>query len=165
MRFAWTQKEWDVRGHRRQFRYLDHPGSVAILAVRGRTIALVRQLRPAIGSWIWEIPAGTLDPGEAPEQAAARELEEETGWRAGVLRELASFYLAPGYSSERMHLFAAARLEQGQRRLDEGEAIAEPQWVTPEALTAMVRSGEIQDAKSLAALAFTGQALALGSEL
>ena len=157
MEFFFRPREVEVAGRRRVFQVLVHPGSVAILAVREGRVALVRQLRPATGEWLWEIPAGTLNPGEPPEQAAARELEEETGWRAGSVQELAAFYLAPGYSSELMHLMLAGDLTRSRLRLDEGEFIDRVAWVTPQELTDMARRGQLRDAKSLAALWWLNQ--------
>ena len=152
MEFVFRPREVNVRGVRRVYQVLEHPGSVAVLAVRQGQVALVRQFRPATGQWLWEIPAGTLNPGESPQEAARRELEEETGWQAGSVRELARFYLAPGYSSERMHLILATQLRPGQARPDEGEWIQQVRWCTPDQLHGMAREGQLQDAKSLAAL-------------
>lgn len=152
MEFVFRPREVEVAGQRRVYQVLEHPGSVAILAVREERVALVRQLRPATGEWLWEIPAGTLHPGEPPEQAAARELEEETGWQAGSVQELAAFYLAPGYSSELMHLMLATGLTRSKPRPDEGEFIERVAWVTPHELADMARQGQLRDAKSLAAL-------------
>ena len=152
MELVFRPREVEVGGRRHVYQVLDHPGSVAILAVREGRVALVRQLRPATGEWLWEIPAGTLQPGEPPEQAAVRELEEETGWRAGSVQALASFYLAPGYSSELMHLMLASNLAPSRPRLDEGELIERVGWFTPQELETMARQGKLRDAKSLAAL-------------
>ncbi|MCK6447424.1 MAG: NUDIX hydrolase [Planctomycetes bacterium] len=98
---------------------IDHPGAVAIAAELddGRLI-LVRQYRHAVGDWLVELPAGRLEPGEAPLVAAQRELEEETGARARQWTLLARFYPAPGFCSECMHVFHARDIEwvQGERR-------------------------------------------------
>ncbi|MCC7014713.1 MAG: NUDIX hydrolase [Planctomycetes bacterium] len=90
---------------------VDHPGAVGIVPItaEGRVV-LVRQYRHAIGDWLVEIPAGRLEPGEQPAQAAARELEEETGFRATRWTELGGFFAAPGFCSEWMRLFAASGL-------------------------------------------------------
>lgn len=132
-----------------------HPGAVAILAVlpKPTRVLLVRQYRQAPGRRLWEIPAGTLDrPGESPQDCAARELVEETGYRAGALQLVSTFYTAPGFCDERMHLFAAAKLVRtkgGERDPDEWIDVHEVAW--PEALE-MARKGEIEDAKTLVAL-------------
>ncbi|HEY8487052.1 MAG TPA: NUDIX hydrolase [Limnochordales bacterium] len=152
MEFRFQPKEVEVGGRRRVYQVLEHPGSVVILAVRDGRVALVRQLRPAAGELLWELPAGTLQPGESPLACAARELEEEVGWRAGSVRELGWFYLAPGYSSERMHLVLADDLKPSHPHPDEGELIESVRWATPAELEAMAAAGELRDAKSLASL-------------
>jgi ADP-ribose pyrophosphatase len=98
-------------GLRQDLTLIDHPGAVAVVPVGtdGRVL-LVRQYRHATGSWLWEIPAGRLEPGEAPLAAARRELEEETGLRAAEWSSLGGFFAAPGFCSEWMHLFAACGL-------------------------------------------------------
>ncbi|MBE3598040.1 MAG: NUDIX hydrolase [Limnochordaceae bacterium] len=154
MELRWVSKEVRLEDGTHVYHLLDHPGSVALVAVRDGRVALIRQYRPAVDAWLWEIPAGTLEPGEAPMQAARRELEEETGWQAGSLEELAAFYLAPGYSSERMHLIRAQDLRPGRRHLDAGEVIGEVRWFTPRELREMARNGMLSDAKTLAALAY-----------
>src|SRR5688572_722207 len=98
-------------GLRQELDVVDHPGAVAIAPVLddGR-IVLVRQYRHAIGAWLVEIPAGRLERGEEPPTAARRELEEETGYRCGVLEPLGPIFPAPGFCSEVIHLFAARAL-------------------------------------------------------
>ena len=137
-----------------------HPGAVAILAVDDEDrVLLVRQWRTAAGRALLEIPAGTLDVGadgsvEEPDLAARRELEEETGMRAGSLSLLARFYTAPGFTSELMHLYLATdlRLADGQRLgPDEDERLLLERLPWRDALAAADR-GEVADAKSLVAL-------------
>ncbi|HEX6241737.1 MAG TPA: NUDIX hydrolase, partial [Polyangiales bacterium] len=101
-----------------------HPGSVIILPLLadGR-IVLIRNYRFSVERTLWELPAGTRDPDEPVEQCAARELEEETGYRALSLTPLLDFYPAPGISNERMHAFAASGLSQKAQRLDDTEQI------------------------------------------
>ncbi len=86
-------------------------------------VVLVEQLRPAVGGVLYEIPAGHIEEGESPGQAAARELEEETGYRAGALEPLAVRYTLPGMSPQPMHFFMATDLEAGEQQLDESECI------------------------------------------
>lgn len=135
-----------------------HPGAVAILAVddAGRLL-LVRQWRIAAGRALLEIPAGTLDVHdgvtEDPDVAARRELEEETGHRAGSWRKLATFWTAPGFASELMHLYLAtdlAGVADGDERLapDEDEHLELRRIPLDEALV-LVTSGRIMDAKSI----------------
>jgi ADP-ribose pyrophosphatase len=129
-----------------------HPGAVVILPLpdEGRVV-LLRNRRPVVGETLWEVPAGTLEPGEQPEPAAARELVEETGYRAGRWRKLGEFYPSPGVLSERMHLFVAQDLTPGPMELDAGEQI-EPHVVAWEQALAWAADGTIRDGKTLVAL-------------
>src|SRR5690349_3509197 len=90
-----------------------HLGSVAVLAIddEGR-IPLVRQYRYPVDDALWELPAGRLDPGESPEEAAQRELQEEIGFRAVSLDKIAFFFTTPGFCDEAMHVFRATRLQE-----------------------------------------------------
>src|SRR5437867_5841802 len=99
-----------------------HPGAVVILPILdpGRLV-LIRNQRPALGKEIWELPAGTLDPGEAPEACAKRELIEETGYKAASLTPLGRFYTSPGFSDELMFAYAAAGLTHVGQALEEDE--------------------------------------------
>lgn len=137
-----------------------HPGAVAILALDAEDrVLMVRQYRLAAGQALLEIPAGTLDIAddgtiEDPDLAAPRELEEETGMRAGSWRLLARFYTAPGFTSELMHLYLATdlRLADGHRLgPDEDEHLLLERLPWRDALAAVDR-GEVADAKSLVAL-------------
>jgi ADP-ribose pyrophosphatase len=114
-------------------------------------ILLIRQYRYAAGGEIYEVPAGKLDAGESPELCAQRELEEETGYRAGRLEALAQILTSPGFTDERIHLFAADALEPGRQRLEDDELIELVPLRLSEALE-MVWSGAIPDAKSSLAL-------------
>jgi ADP-ribose pyrophosphatase len=129
-----------------------HPGAVAVLPLLdGGSVCLLRNRRPIVGETLWEIPAGTLEPGEPVEAAAARELAEETGYRAGRLEKLAAFFPSPGVLSERTHLFVARDLTAGPMSLEADEQL-EPQIVAwPQAL-AWALDGTIRDAKTLVAL-------------
>jgi ADP-ribose pyrophosphatase len=137
-----------------------HPGAVAVLAIDDEDrVLLVRQWRVAAGQALLEIPAGTLDVAddtsiEDPDLAARRELEEETGMRAGSWRLVARFYTAPGFTSELMHLYLATdlRLADGHRLgPDEDEHLLLQRLPWRDALAAADR-GEVADAKSLVAL-------------
>lgn len=129
-----------------------HPGAVTILPVfdDGR-ICLIRNFRPAVGCELFELPAGTLEPGEAPLATATRELEEETGYVAASIEPLREFWMSPGILNERMHLFLARGLRPGTVSLDAGEIVA-PHIVSGEEALAMVADGRIEDAKSLVGL-------------
>jgi ADP-ribose pyrophosphatase len=129
-----------------------HPGAVAILPlVDADRVCLVRNRRPNVGDTLLEIPAGTLEPGEAPDAAAVRELEEETGYRAGRWRKLAAFYPSPGVLSERTHLYVASELTPGQMRLEDDEDL-HPEVVSWTQALAWSLDGTIRDAKTLVAV-------------
>jgi len=131
---------------------LKHPGAAAVVPFLddGRVL-LIRQYRYAAGGDLLEIPAGKLDPGEAPVACAARELEEETGYRAGRLEPLGALWPSPGFTDEKIHLFTAHALVPSVQRLEADEVIALVPMAFEEALR-QVRDGAIQDAKSAMAL-------------
>jgi ADP-ribose pyrophosphatase len=129
-----------------------HPGAVAILPlVDAEHIVLLRNRRFILNEVLWEIPAGTLEPGEAVEAAAVRELTEETGYQAKQWRKLLEFYPSPGILSERTHLFAASELTPGTMRPEIDEQL-EPHVVAWSQALAWTRDGTIRDAKTLLAL-------------
>jgi len=139
-------------GQRRVRELVHHPGAVAILPIRrdGR-IVLVEQYRHAVGRTLLEVPAGTREPGESAAGCAARELEEETGYRAGTLRELIRFAVSPGWTDEELVVFVAEELTRHSARPAEDERLTVHE-LTPEEAFAAIRRGEICDAKSLIAL-------------
>ena len=146
------QYEPDASGQMRPREYVAHPGAVTIipLLADGRVV-LIRNRRVAVGATLVELPAGTIDPGEQPEQTARRELTEETGYRGRNFKLLCEFHTSPGILSERMFLYLATDLEEGVAALEPGEKI-EP-WVVPWAdAMAMVDRGEIHDGKTLVGL-------------
>lgn len=131
-----------------------HPGAVVIVPVLddGR-IVLIRQIRHIIDREIWELPAGTRDrDGEDPADTARRELEEEAGYRAGIIEPLASYYTSPGILTECMHAYVARGLTAVGQRLEGGERIKVVPTPTTE-VKRMMKQGDIQDAKTIAALA------------
>lgn len=135
---------------------IHHPGAVAILAEpEPGLILMVRQFRYAIRAWTLEIPAGTRVPGEAPEATAARELEEESGYRAGRLSELLRFHPAVGVSDEEMVLYRAENLTAGTAAPDPGELVRR-ELVPRDRLPEMLAAGTRFDAKTLIALALIG---------
>ena len=111
----------------------------------------VRQYRHAAGLDLLELPAGTLDEGEEPLECAKREIREETGMAAGKMELLGGFYLAPGYSTEYMHVYLATGLSHDPLEADADEFLTVERIPMAEALQ-MFERGEIQDAKSLAAV-------------
>jgi ADP-ribose pyrophosphatase len=129
-----------------------HPGAVVILPLLdGGRVVLIESYRHAVGRTLWEVPAGTLEPPEPPEQAAARELAEETGYRAARWRKLHEFFPSPGILSERMHLFVAEDLTPGEMALEAGEQI-EPRIIPWHQAVEWAKDGTIQDAKTLVAV-------------
>jgi ADP-ribose pyrophosphatase len=138
-----------------QLAYLDvieHVGSVALIPVDDRgTIWFVRQYRHSVGQMVLELPAGTLEAGEPPEEGAHREVREEIGMAAGQLLKIGEFFLAPGYSTEFMHIYLAMDLQQAPLPRDEDEFLSVEAIPFEEAFR-MVEQHKIQDAKTLAAL-------------
>jgi len=131
---------------------VEHSGAVTIVAVNAEgEVLLVRQYRHPTGRSLLELPAGTLEKDEKPEACAARELEEETGFRAGRVQRLGGFFLAPGYSTEYIQAYLATDLEPGSAGGDEDEDIQVLALPLAEVLR-MVETGELEDAKSLASL-------------
>ncbi len=138
-------------GRERIAEVLEHPGGVTIVAFdQDDRLLLVRQYRHPAGRPLLELPAGTLDSDEPPEICAARELQEEAGYRPGRLERLGGFFLAPGYCTEYQHIFLASDLTESRLQGDE-EAIEVVPTPLEDALR-MVVTGEIEDAKTLAAL-------------
>ncbi|RLE72593.1 MAG: hypothetical protein DRJ37_02495 [Thermoprotei archaeon] len=130
---------------------VEHPGAVVILPLKNDKIIMVKQHRPAIRGVLLELPAGTLEPGENPYSCAMRELEEETGYKAGRLELLGSFYASPGYSSEKLYAFLAEKLTQGEKKpeIDEDISVLE---IEEDRVLEMVKRGEIEDSKTLSTL-------------
>jgi ADP-ribose pyrophosphatase len=129
-----------------------HSGSAVVLPWAGRDrILLVRQFRYPARQSLWELVAGSVDPGESPRQAAARELREETGYSAASFKLLFKFFPSPGILTERMHLFEATGLKRGAAQPEADERIRTRLFSLPE-LREMVRAKKIQDGKTLVGL-------------
>ncbi|HEY8505890.1 MAG TPA: NUDIX hydrolase [Gemmataceae bacterium] len=129
-----------------------HPGAVVVLPlVDDRHVCLLRNHRHAIGATLWEVPAGTLEPGEEPAAAARRELLEETGYRAEQWRCLGYLYASPGVLDEKLHLFVAQGLTPGEARPEPCEQL-EPQVLPWDEAVRMALAGEVHDAKTITAL-------------
>jgi len=131
---------------------VEYRGSVAILPLfENGDVLLLKQFRYPVGEELIEIPAGKIEEGEDPRFTAERELEEETGYRAAEMEKIASFYLAPGYSTEEMHLFVARDLQKSSTNPDFDEII-EPFRAGKGEIEGLLKEGRIKDAKTLLAL-------------
>jgi ADP-ribose pyrophosphatase len=147
-----TERVLLANGHEVVLDIVPHPGASAVVPFASeREVLLIRQYRHAAGGSLLEVPAGKLEPGEPPERCAARELEEEAGQRAGRLVRLGCIWTTPGFTDERIHLFAAFDLEPVPRRPEDDEVIEVVRTSFDEALELIWR-GELSDAKSALAL-------------
>ncbi len=145
---SWT----DQQGRRLTREIVRHPGAVMVVPLldNGRFV-MIRNERIAVDEVLWELPAGKLEPGEDPAHAAARELEEETGYRAATMERLGEFYTSPGFADELMHVYVARDLVSHTQRLEPGERITVELVETLQAKK-MIREGVIRDGKTIAGL-------------
>ena len=129
-----------------------HPGAAAVVPVKDDgTVVLIRQFRHAAGGFIYEIPAGKLAPGEDPLHCAARELEEEVGYRASTFELLSSIFTAPGFADEVIHVYKATGLTKGRQHLDRDEVLDVVEMPLSEAIT-KIEDGIIRDGKTIVGL-------------
>jgi ADP-ribose pyrophosphatase len=139
-----------------------HPGSVILIPMPAPDrIVLIHQYRYVVDRWLWELPAGSLDPGEAPEDAARRECHEEIGKIAGHAKHLATYFPSPGFCDEAMHFFLLTDLRD--RRPDEAEAHHDPDELltvkefSVSEVRAMIETGEIVDMKTMTGLSLSSR--------
>ena len=141
---------------------IEHGPAVAIVAVDdGGNVHLVRQYRKAVGDSLLEVPAGRMERGEDPAEAARRELGEETGLEAGKLDFLGSYFTTPGFTDEEMYAFLATDLSEGEAHPDEDEEVERVTMPLEQAVE-MVNNGDLHDGKSIAALLIAWQRLGMG---
>ncbi len=135
-----------------QREYLDHPGAVAVMAfLAPKKILMVKQYRHPVREITWEIPAGKLAKGESPLLCVQRELEEETGYKAGRIKKLISFWPTAAFANEVIHIYIATRLKKGTAHPDEDEFLGCEAWPYEKALR-LIKSGKIKDSKTIIAL-------------
>lgn len=129
-----------------------HPGASAVVPMKdAHTVILIRQFRHAANGFIYEIPAGKLNPGEDPLDCASRELEEEIGYRATTFELLSSIFTAPGFTDEVIHIYKATGLVPGRQNLDRDEVLDVLEMPLTEAIK-QIQAGTIQDGKTIVGL-------------
>ncbi|HUU27281.1 MAG TPA: NUDIX hydrolase [archaeon] len=140
-----------------------HQGAAAVVpCLPGAKIILVRQYRYPPDTYLWEIPAGILEPGEKPEECAERELREETGYNLGLLKPLAWLHSSPGFSDEVIHLFRADNIKPGTARPDPEERLEVKAFDLLEAVD-MISEGRITDSKTIAGILLVARNIATAS--
>lgn len=148
----YLQKRKLPNGNTVELEIIKHPGAILVVPfLRRDKIILIRQYRPVIDSYIWELPAGTFNQNEKPLECAERELAEETGYKAKVWRKLGFIYPAPGYTTEKIFILEARRLSKVEVRREADEVIA----VKPlgrNDIIKLLKAGRIVDAKTICAL-------------
>lgn len=133
----------------------EHPGGAVVMPLLddGRVV-FVYQYRYPFNEYMYELPAGKLEPGESPEECARRELKEETGYDAGSINRLTTICTTPGFCTEKLYIFSASGLKDGKQHLEEGELGLSIRLFPAEEAFEMVAEGKIIDAKTIAGLFF-----------
>ena len=148
----WLERVLLPNGRQTDLEVIEHPGASTVLPfINADEVVLIRQHRHCAGGSILEVPAGTLQPGESPEACALREIEEETGYRAGRLEPLGWIWTTPGFTTEKIFLFAGHDLTPGRASLDPDEVISPERMTFRDAIERAAR-GDINDAKTIATL-------------
>ncbi len=132
---------------------VEHPGSIVIIPIKNSKIIMLKQYRHAVGEWLYELPAGTLEENEDPAECARRELIEETGYNAREIIKLFGMYLSPGYSTEYMHVYLARNLEYVGMKPETSEVINVIE-VDLNDINKWLLNGRIKDAKTIASLLY-----------
>ncbi|MEA3489831.1 MAG: NUDIX hydrolase [Candidatus Omnitrophota bacterium] len=142
-------------GRNAYFEEIDHPGAALIIPFVKEKIIFIRQYRGVIEKYIWELPAGIIDPGETPYSCAKRELVEETGYEAEKIKKIGLIYTTPGFCNEKIHIFRADCKRDGTGKRDPDELIRVKQ-MTKDGVRRLFKNGRISDSKTIAALSFAG---------
>ena len=151
-----TELQTLPNGHKKTIELIRHPGAALIVPFLNKnTIVMIRQYRPAIGTYLYELPAGTLDRNERPLHCAKREIVEEIGYRARYFKKLGMIYPAPGYSDEKITIYKAWNLTPDYRPGDPDEIIQIRKYTFPQ-MRKLVKLGKIRDSKTLAAFTLVG---------
>ena len=144
-------------GRKMMAEFIHHPGSSGVIPLMDEnSVVLIHQYRPILKDFIWEIPSGTMLPGEDPLTCAKRELEEECGLFSRRFEKLGEFHVAPWYSDERTHLFLAKELTPCEQKLDEDEILT-THIISFDQAMEMIEKGEIQDATTILGLQLAHQ--------
>lgn len=151
-RFVIVQDQVQVNGYKQPYDYLEIREGVCVLPLRNGHVLLQRQYRYPIRSWQLELPGGFVDPGETPETAAIRELQEETGYKVKAIHPLGAFYPSFGSTNEKIHLYAAECGEAGENNREPGEMIELLEMTEPE-FAQLVADGKFMHGAGLAAWA------------
>lgn len=142
-------------GRKAYLEEVHHPGAAIIVPFVGSKIVFIRQYRPVVGKYIWELPAGTLDAKETPHACAKREVTEETGYVVGKLSKLGYIYTTPGFCNEKIHVYRADCKGKSSTCRDEDEIIDVRLFSRAE-VRKKFNSGSINDSKTISALTFAG---------